>query len=67
MDNAKTIQDYREIAAGWEEDVRASEVTVGGCIEELSLAWAELQSNREHLAKIRALLAEMERLESVTA
>jgi hypothetical protein len=62
---SQSLQDYKEIAQGWEDDVRGSEEKLAVAIADLNLAHKELIFNREHLAKIRSLIAEMERLENV--
>jgi hypothetical protein len=63
----KKLQDYAEILAGREEDVKASEYRVDECGRNLLEALKTLRSDRNHLDQLRTLVAEFKRREEAAA
>jgi hypothetical protein len=63
----KKLQDYTEILAGWEEDVKASESRVDECGRNLLEALKTLRSDRNHLDQLRYLMAEFKRQEEAAS
>lgn len=60
----KTLDDYREILAGWEQDLEADERRYTNLLADLGSAYECVVIARAHVAKLKAQIDEMERLVS---
>jgi hypothetical protein len=61
----KELSDYREILAGWEEDVAADEEQLREAIKAVVRAESRLEQDRAYVDKLRGQIKEIERLQAL--